>query len=40
MTIAERWQAVGMSQAGFSSRRVVGKMGVPGADPGFQVRRT
>jgi hypothetical protein len=28
MTIAERWQAVGMSQACFSSRRVVGKMGV------------
>jgi len=28
LTIAERWQAVGMSQAGFSSRRVVGQMGV------------
>ena len=38
LTIAKRWQAVGMSQAGFSSRRVVGQMGVPGADPGFQVR--
>jgi IS30 family transposase len=28
LTLAERSQAVGMSQAGFSNRRVAGQMGV------------
>jgi transposase len=28
LTLAERWQTVSMSQAGFSNRRVAGKMGV------------
>ena len=28
LTLAERWQAVGMSQAGLSNRRVAGTMGV------------
>jgi IS30 family transposase len=28
LTLAERPQAVGMSQAGFSNRRVAGQMGV------------
>ena len=28
LTLAERWQGVGMSQADFSNRRVAGQMGV------------
>lgn len=28
LTLGERWQAVGMLQAGFSERRAVGQMGV------------
>ena len=28
LTLAEKWQSVGMSQAAFSNRRVAGKMGV------------
>ena len=28
LTLAERWQAVGVSLASFSNRRVAGKMGV------------
>jgi hypothetical protein len=27
LTLAEGWQAVGMSQAGFSNRKVAGHMG-------------
>ena len=28
LTLAERWQAVGMSQAGLSNKRVAGQIGV------------
>jgi IS30 family transposase len=28
LTLAERWQAVGMSQSGFSNRRVAGQLEV------------
>ena len=28
LTLAERWQAVGISQAGLSNRRVAGQMGL------------